>query len=170
MSANTPPVKQVQPGQYLFRENEPSDSLYLIRKGSVSIRKRKGSAFIELAKVHSNEIIGELSYFDRKPRSAAAMALTEVEALQIPFESIDKIYASVPPYMKTIVAAMAERLRRADDVIRRLEKELISETGDDATPSDEPSIADVLSATSSLDSDEPIGARKVEDDESDEGA
>src|SRR4051812_46909949 len=101
-----------RPGQYLFREGEPSKSMYLVKKGTVSVRKMKGAAFVEIARVYSSEVLGELSFFDRLPRSAAAIALTEVECLEIQFTSLDKVYKSVPDYMKTIIAAVADRLRK----------------------------------------------------------
>jgi CRP-like cAMP-binding protein len=136
-----------RPGQYLFREGEPSKCMYLIKKGTIAIRKMKGAAFVEIAKVYSNEVLGELSFFDRLPRSAAAVALTEVEALEVSFDSLDKIYAGVPDYMKTIIASVADRLRKANDTIRRLQKNVISEDGkDESAKGDEPDVAAAIAA------------------------
>ena len=109
--------------QFLFREGEPSRAVYLIRKGVVSIRKAREGSTVELGRVHQNEVLGELSFFDRLPRSASALAMTEVEALEIGFDALDKVYDSVPPYMKAFIAAMADRLRKANDTIRRLQKD-----------------------------------------------
>jgi CRP-like cAMP-binding protein len=134
--ANTASAKYFRPSQYLFHENDQAQSLFLIKKGTVAIRKRKGSAFIELGRIYSNEVIGELSFFDRAPRSAAAIALTEVEVLEIPFDALEKIFQSTPAYMKTIVAAMAERLRKSGEVIRRLEPNTIRD-GEGASMGDE---------------------------------
>ncbi len=145
--------KYFRPGQYLFHEGDPSKCMYLIKKGSVSIRKMKGTAFIEIARVYSNEVIGELSFFDRHPRSAAAVALTEVEVLEIDFVSLDKIYENVPEYLKTIIASTAERLRKANDTIRRLQKNVMTSDvipGQAVTSSDELDAASVLAATSGL--------------------
>lgn len=110
-------------GTYLFKEGDSSDCMYLIRSGSVSIRKLKNQGEVEIGKVYSDEVLGELSFFDRKPRSAAAVALTDVEVLVIDFKSLDSIYKKVPSYLKTIMSAVAERLRKADETIRSLERE-----------------------------------------------
>jgi CRP-like cAMP-binding protein len=112
-----------KPGQFLFKEGEPSSSLFIIQKGALSIRKMKGKTFVEVAKIQPGEVLGELSFFDRLPRSASAVAIIEVEALELTFESMEKIYNSVPDYMKTIVAALADRLRKANETIRSLQKE-----------------------------------------------
>lgn len=124
----TPANRCFRPGEYLFREKDLSRSVYLIKRGTVSIRKTKRGGQVEIARIYSNELIGELSFFDRAPRSAAAMALTEVETVEIPFESLEKIFAGVPDYFKTIVASLASRLRRANEQIRRLDSELVAES------------------------------------------
>jgi CRP/FNR family transcriptional regulator, cyclic AMP receptor protein len=141
-----------RPGQYLFREGEPSKAMFLIKKGTVSIRKMKGAAFVEIARIYSNEVLGELSFFDRLPRSAAAIALTEVEALEIEFNKLDKIYAQVPDYMKTIIAAVADRLRKANDQIRRLQKNVVTEQGiEEQVKVDDLDAAEVLAASTDID-------------------
>jgi CRP-like cAMP-binding protein len=96
--------------------------MYLIQQGVISVRKYKGSDFVEVGRIHSNEVLGELSFFDRLPRSASAIAVSDVEAIEVQFESLDKIYAGVPDYMKRIISSVADRLRKANDTIRRLQK------------------------------------------------
>lgn len=125
-----PNIRIFKSGEQIFAEGEPSSCMYLVRKGTISIRKSKSkkgggsSGYFEIAKVYANEVLGELSFFDRKPRSAAAVALTEVEVLELTFDQLDPIYSAFPDYMKTIMAAVAERLRKANETIRRLSREL----------------------------------------------
>jgi CRP-like cAMP-binding protein len=146
IKTENPVTRTFRPGEYLFHDNDPSRSMFLIRKGSVSVRKPKPGGEIEIARLHSNEVVGEISFFDRLPRSAAAVALTEVEALELTFEALDKIFEKVPPYFKTIIASMADRLRRADDTIRKLQKDFVldsaSQSGGDSF-----SAADALAAS-----------------------
>ncbi len=159
-----------RPGQVLFREGAPSNCMYLIKKGTVSVRKVKGSAFVEIARIYANEVLGELSFFDRLPRSASATAMTEVEALEISFESLDKTYVNVPEYLRTIIAAVAERLRKANDMIRRLQRNVVTDDGHEeqlASAKDEAiDVASVLAATAHIGDGtaekEPMGAREAE--------
>ena len=123
-------IKKFSAGDFLFYEGDPSKCMYLIQKGAISIRKYKGAAYVELARLYSNEVLGELSFFDRLPRSAAAVAITEVEAVELQFDALDKILSDIPEYMKTIISGVADRLRRANDTIRRLEKKVVSDTKD----------------------------------------
>jgi CRP-like cAMP-binding protein len=115
-------------GEFLFHEGEPSNCIFIVSQGMIAVRKKKGTAFIEIARLGMNEVLGELSFFDRKPRSASALAVTDVEALEIDFGSLDKIYATVPDYIKTIMGAVASRLRRANDTIRKLQKDTVEAT------------------------------------------
>ena len=127
----SPSAKEYRTGQTIFREGEGSSCMYLIKKGTVSIRKMRGSAFVEIAKVYQNEVIGELSFFDRQPRSATAVAATDVELLTIEFSSLDKVYFQVPDYLKSIIVSVANRLRKANETVRRLQKNV---SYDDESP------------------------------------
>lgn len=130
-----PSVRYFRPSQYLFREGDHSNCLYLLQKGTVAVRKRKNDAEIELARLYSNEVLGELSFFDRSPRSASAIALTEVQALEINFEALDKIWANVPDYMKSIMVCVADRLRKANDTIRRLQTQVVKDSSESSSES-----------------------------------
>lgn len=119
-----PPVtKNYRSGEYLFKEKEASRSLFIIKRGAVSIQKWNGEIFFEVAKAQTGEVLGELSFFDRLPRSASAMAIMDVEVIEISFESMEEIYSKIPDYVKTMVAGMADRLRRANERIQLLEKQ-----------------------------------------------
>lgn len=147
-----PKERHFGPGEFLFHEGVPSDSMFLIKKGTTSVRKRKGNAYVEVGRVFANEVIGELSFFDRMPRSASVVALTEVDALEISFASLDAIYGNVPDYLKTIMACVADRLRKANDLIRRLQKDVVSEIsiGKGNAPEAGESASEVLAATSDV--------------------
>jgi CRP-like cAMP-binding protein len=101
--------------------------MYLIKKGQISVRKAKGSGEIELAHLKQGEVIGELSFFDRKPRSASAVATVDTELLEIDYESLEKIYTQVPDYLQSIIANVVFRLRKANETIKRLQKEQADE-------------------------------------------
>ncbi len=118
-----PVKKSILAGQCLFQEGDDSTSFFLIQSGILSVRIKKNQGYIELAKLSQNEVIGELSFFDRLPRSASAVAEVDTEVLEISFESFDKIWASIPDYMKTILKSVANRLRKADALIHQLQNE-----------------------------------------------
>jgi CRP/FNR family transcriptional regulator, cyclic AMP receptor protein len=123
--AATPPssARKFKSGETLFKEGDIPYCIYIIKKGAVSIRKTKANSYVEVGKLSSNQVIGELSFFDRLPRSASAVAIMDVEVTEIPFSSMEKIYNQIPDYMRTIIAGMADRLRKANEQIRILQKQ-----------------------------------------------
>jgi len=126
-------IKKLRPGDVLFNEGDDSKSLFIVKKGAISIRKTKNNTFVEIAKVQANQVIGELSFFDRLPRSAAAIAMIDTELLEISFESLQKVYDQIPDYMKSMIASLADRLRRANDDIRILQKKKENQASADGT-------------------------------------
>ena len=108
-------------GDLIFKEGDLAQSLFIINRGAVSIRKKKQKEMVEVGQIREKEVLGELSFFDRKPRSASAIAVIETEVMEITFESLEEIYKNIPSYLQTFIIAIAERLRKANEEIKRLQ-------------------------------------------------
>jgi CRP/FNR family cyclic AMP-dependent transcriptional regulator len=119
-------AKRIKAGEFIFKEGERPQAIYLIRAGTVSIQREYQSAggkeTVELARVTENELMGEMAFFDRQERSASAVAVTDVDVLELDFESLDKVYLAVPDYMKMVMATIVARFRKANDRIRELQE------------------------------------------------
>src|SRR6185369_13951345 len=73
--------KDCSPGQVVFAEGDPGDSMYFITKGSIRIEKRaqQGAEVNKtLAILQSGDYFCEMALLDQKPRSASAAAVGEV--------------------------------------------------------------------------------------------
>ena len=70
--------------EVLMRKGDPADSFYLILEGHLKIvtTDARGDEII-INKVGPGETIGELALVDERPRSAGAVALENVEALEM---------------------------------------------------------------------------------------
>lgn len=112
--------KKLKTGEFLFREGDEAHAMYVVHKGDLSIQVLKGDTPLELARISANGVLGELAFFNRTPRSASAVAVTDVEVSEIPFAALDRIYQTVPPYLQTIFSCVAERLRKATATIRQM--------------------------------------------------
>lgn len=111
-------------GEVLFKEGSDSGCLFLVKVGRISIRKTVDDGYIEIAQIGPNQIIGEIGFFDRRPRSAEAVALTYCEVVQIPYDSLAPMFDPAPDYLKRIMTGLATRLRDADETIRELKERL----------------------------------------------
>lgn len=151
-------TKKLKAGEYLFREGDDAQSMYVVHKGTLSIQVRKGETPVELAKVNPNEVLGELAFFDRRARSASAVALTPVELTEIQFSALDRVYQSVPPYLQTIFSCVSQRLRKATDTIRQL-----SETQKGSPKDDSAHLSALLQVSVSLDAEAVMAAASAAD-------
>ncbi len=114
--------KQLKKGDVLFREGEPSEAMYVIKSGKIAIMKTKGSSEILLAELGPGDMLGEMAFFDNKPRSAGAKAITNAEVIELPFKALNAQFKTFPEWLKAIMRTVNTHLRNANIKIKNLEK------------------------------------------------
>lgn len=114
-------VKKLSKGDILFREGDPSDAMYVIKAGRIAITKAKGSGEIILAEKAGGEMLGEMAFFDNKPRSAGAKAMQDAEVIALPFTSLHAQFKTFPEWLKAMVKTINGQLRDANTRIKNLE-------------------------------------------------
>lgn len=115
-------VRQLEKGEILFRENDESDAMYVIKKGRIAITKSKGSGEIILAELGPGQMLGEMAFFDNRPRSAGAKAAEKAEVIALPFESLYAQFKTFPEWLKAMVKTVNSHLRDANQRIKNLER------------------------------------------------
>lgn len=121
-------VKKLGKGDILFREGDSSDAMYVIKSGRIAITKAKGSGEIILAEKVGGEMLGEMAFFDNKPRSAGAKAIQDTEVIALPFASLHAQFKTFPEWLKAMVRTVNGQLRDANTRIKNLEA---ATTGDE---------------------------------------
>jgi CRP-like cAMP-binding protein len=114
-------VKKLAKNDILFREGDPSDAMYVIKSGRIAITKAKGSGEIVLAEKKAGEMLGEMAFFDDKPRSAGAKAIQDTEVIQLPFVALHAQFKTFPEWLKAMVRTVNGQLRDANARIKNLE-------------------------------------------------
>ena len=76
-------VKTFKAGTVIFAEGTPGDCIFLIVSGSVRISKMQGTTEEALAVLESRALFGEMTLFDKGPRSAHAIAHDDAELFVI---------------------------------------------------------------------------------------
>lgn len=114
-------VKKLKKGDILFREGDTSDAMYVIKTGTIDITKAKGSKDIVLATLKPGEMLGEMAFFDNKPRSAGARAATDSEVIALPFTALHAQFKTFPEWLKAMVKTVNSHLRDANQRIKNLE-------------------------------------------------
>lgn len=104
------------PYQTIFTEGDSGQTAYLISRGSVEIRKGTHGANPErLTSVGKGDLIGEMALFDNRPRMASAVAITEVEAVEIPRDELLKRLGNIDPVIRRLIHMLIWRVRAMAD-------------------------------------------------------
>jgi CRP/FNR family cyclic AMP-dependent transcriptional regulator len=110
---------QVPSGEILFQAGEPGESLFIVRSGSIElyIKDTAGQKII-LTVAAEGQVFGELSMLDSGPRTATALALTDVELLVLDREDLLLLFQKRPDAALHMLAAMSGMTRKADELLR----------------------------------------------------
>jgi len=113
-------MKEYKPGDIIFYEGEPGNSLYVITEGEVEILRKDSEGKLKpIAILKAGDFFGEMSLIDKEMRSATARAKTDVKALLLTSENLHsfaKIYRNgFTMVVINIARVMSKRLREANN-------------------------------------------------------
>ena len=113
---------ELKPGDYLIREGEIGDSMYIVVTGKFQIRKKAGDAEVVLAERGAGEVIGEMAVVDQAPRSASVIALTNARVMRIDQEMFMALLDWSPSSARAILKTFGQRLRSTNAALQQREK------------------------------------------------
>jgi CRP/FNR family transcriptional regulator, cyclic AMP receptor protein len=112
--------RDVPAGETVFSIGEPGDSLYIVGSGSVELSvKDNTGAKIVLAKCGPGEQFGELSLFDHGARTASAVCIEDSTLLVLDREDLLAFLRRHPDASLDLLTTMGQRVRNADELLRR---------------------------------------------------
>jgi CRP-like cAMP-binding protein len=94
-------------GEVIFREGDEAQQLFVIKSGEVAIRSGNRT----LAELSTNHIFGEMALIDDAPRSATAVAKTDVELVPISEKQFLFLVSQTPFFALKVMRVLARRLR-----------------------------------------------------------
>ena len=104
--------KQFSKGDVIFREGDVGETLYQIIDGTVGIYAAYGESdqqlLVELGK---DKFFGEMAVIEAYPRSATAVADSDVKALEIACGEVSEYFKSEPDRIIDIMKSLGDRLR-----------------------------------------------------------
>jgi CRP/FNR family transcriptional regulator, cyclic AMP receptor protein len=114
----TDQVITLKKDKYLVHEGEESTEMYYLQSGSLAVIKRKGTVEQIIGNIYGGELVGELSFLDKKPRSASVKALSDCQLIAIPHPKLDSTLKSLPPWLSALLRTLVDRLRHANAKIK----------------------------------------------------
>ncbi len=94
-------------GEILVEEGAPADTLYVVDFGLFEVRNAKGLTLVEIG---AGELIGEIGFFAREPRTARVIAARDSQVFEIDRASFDALALRMPRIQGEVIRALAMRL------------------------------------------------------------
>lgn len=94
----------------MFCEHEPGDTFYLIQSGRVQIVKIMGDIEKIIDILYPGEILGEMAILEEAPRSATAIALDQVRALEFNRENFEVLMQGNPQIAFKLLKLFTKRI------------------------------------------------------------
>ncbi|HNO26048.1 MAG TPA: Crp/Fnr family transcriptional regulator, partial [Leptospiraceae bacterium] len=102
--------KVFQPNQIIFCEYEPGNDFYLIQEGQVKITKTVGNSIKTLDILEAGDIFGEMAILEEQPRSATAVAIDEVKALNFNRANFELLMTKNPQLALRVLTIFSTRI------------------------------------------------------------
>jgi CRP/FNR family transcriptional regulator, cyclic AMP receptor protein len=99
-------------GDYLFREHEPGDKMYVLLEGEMDILV--GALLVETAQ--RGALLGEMALIDNSPRTASAVARTACRLAPIDQKRFHFLVQQTPNFATHVMKVLAGRLRRMNEM------------------------------------------------------
>lgn len=107
LTGNNIQTRSVRAGGINSREGEEAHELFVIKSGYVRIQVGNRT----MADLTADNIFGEMALIDSEPRSATAMAITDVELVPISEKQFLFLVSQTPYFALKVMRTLAQRLR-----------------------------------------------------------
>jgi CRP-like cAMP-binding protein len=126
--------RRLRAGDVLFREGTSGSEMFLIRSGSVLISKHvTGRVDQVLARLEPGDFFGEMSLFDKRPRSASVQAETDAVLYGLDRENLDRLIEAHPraatALFYQLVQVFIKRLRDSGELVAEVTRWGLEATG-----------------------------------------
>jgi len=110
-------------GAVICHQGDPGDRMYVIQAGRATVLREEGGVEVVVGELKSGDVFGEMSIFDRQPRSATVRAKGVARVLTLDKRAFLRQVHEDPSLAYRILESMSLRIRRLDaelSEIRRL--------------------------------------------------
>ena len=98
-------------GDFVFRQDEEGDEMYIIQSGSVAIKKRIAGTRTTVTVLEKGDFFGEMSILERLPRTADAEVLEDAGVISINSQTFGEMIRSNPEIAVRMLRKYSMRMR-----------------------------------------------------------
>jgi CRP/FNR family cyclic AMP-dependent transcriptional regulator len=106
-------LRSFKAGEIIFKEGDRGDEMFVIQSGQVEIRR--GNRVLETL-VEKN-IFGEMALIDDGPRSASAVAATDVSLVPVGEKQFLFLVSETPYFALNVMRTLVRRLRTMNEAV-----------------------------------------------------
>jgi CRP/FNR family cyclic AMP-dependent transcriptional regulator len=99
--------RSLKAGGVIFREGAEANELFVIKSGQVRIQIGNRT----ITELGQDSIFGEMALIDSEPRSATAVAITDVELVPVSEKQFLFLVSQTPYFALKVMRVLAQRLR-----------------------------------------------------------
>ncbi len=115
--------------EFVFQTGQPGAAMFIIKEGEVKIVKENSDEeYVEIIKLSTGDIFGELALLDSSPRSAGALVFKPTKAIAIFREDLNKLLETHPDIGGKIMMHLAiitgKRLKDTTNQLIEMENEM----------------------------------------------
>jgi CRP-like cAMP-binding protein len=107
------PIRNFKAGDVIFKEGDPPEEMFVVQTGSVEIRL--GNRLLDTLPERS--IFGEMALIDHGPRSATAVAATDVTLVPVGEKQFLFLVSRTPYFAINVMKVLVQRLRSSTRVV-----------------------------------------------------
>ena len=107
LTGNNIETRFFKAGTTIFREGEQAHELFVIKRGDVRIQIGNRT----VSELSADHIFGEMALIDAEPRSASAIAVTDVELVPVSEKQFLFLVGQTPYFALKVMRVLAQRLR-----------------------------------------------------------
>jgi CRP/FNR family cyclic AMP-dependent transcriptional regulator len=107
LTGNNIETRFFKAGTTIFREGEEAHELFVIKSGDMRIQIGNRT----VSELSADHIFGEMALIDNQPRSASAIAVTDVELVPVSEKQFLFLVGQTPYFALKVMRVLAQRLR-----------------------------------------------------------
>ncbi len=100
-------------GETLIVEGAEDNACYWIQKGRLQVTTKDSSGKVKVVNtLKAGDIVGEMAFFDNKPRSCTVHAITNCEYMTLHREEFEELIANQPKWVGKIISSLIDKVRK----------------------------------------------------------
>ena len=122
-------LTQYKKGDFVFRQDEDGDEMFIVQSGQVAIRKTVANQRKTINVLEKGDFFGEMSILERLPRTADAEVIEDAGIISINGATFGEMIRGNPEIAVRMLRKYSMRMREYSEQLERL---AMNQTGEDS--------------------------------------